>query len=66
MNPDRPGVDLSTFFPAKVAKKKEDAVERREFLHVISSASFAATLGCCSRISCGRRIPHRRAAKRAT
>src|ERR1700728_2054133 len=46
MNADRPGIDLSTFFPVKVAKKEEDAVERREFLNVISSASFAATLGC--------------------
>ena len=45
-NADRPGVDLSAFFSAKVAKKEEDAVKRREFLSVISSASFAATLGC--------------------
>src|ERR1700678_3600702 len=46
MNADRPGVDLSAFFPSKAAKKGEDAVERREFLNVISSTSFAATLGC--------------------
>src|SRR6202050_5020617 len=46
MTADRPGVGLSTFFPGKVAKKEEDTVERREFLNVISSASFAATLGC--------------------
>jgi haloacetate dehalogenase len=46
MNFDQPGVDLSAFFSAKIAKKEEDDVERREFLNVISSASFAAPLGC--------------------
>jgi|HubBroStandDraft_6_1064221.scaffolds.fasta_scaffold329646_2 haloacetate dehalogenase len=45
MNADRPGGDQSAFFPTKGAKEEEAAVERREFLSVISSASFAATLG---------------------
>jgi haloacetate dehalogenase len=45
MNADRPGVDPSAFFPTNGAKEEEAAVERREFLNVISSVSFAATLG---------------------
>ena len=45
MNADRPGDDLRALFPTKGAKEEEAAVERREFLNVISSASFAATLG---------------------
>lgn len=45
MNGGRPGVNLRTLFPAKGADKEEEAVERRELLNVISSASFAATLG---------------------
>jgi haloacetate dehalogenase len=44
-NADRPGDDQRTFFPAKSVKEEEDAVERRELLNMISSASFAATLG---------------------
>jgi haloacetate dehalogenase len=41
----RSGDDLRAFFPAKRVKEEEEDVERREFLNVISSASFAATLG---------------------
>jgi haloacetate dehalogenase len=45
INADRPGDDLWALFPTKGAKEQEAAVERREFLSVISSASFAATFG---------------------
>src|ERR1700722_5506006 len=41
MNADRPGVDPNAF----PTKEEEAAVERREFLNVISSVPFAATLG---------------------
>jgi haloacetate dehalogenase len=44
-NAGRFGNDLRALFPAKSAKREEEVVERREFLNVISSASFAATLG---------------------